>query len=161
MSRIAEIVRRFDGAVLVDLENGLGESDKANGYYRRSRRAWQQQYPLGTNPARVLNDIRAFYGGKTASWIGRNFRFGQELENPSSPESIAKSLEKAEKDHAAWLKSYRDRTSILPDGTTIGGWIKETIAGDVFWRKGRRYVVDVVVEIGAKKTDKVLAENKP
>ena len=91
---------------------------------------------------------------------GKNVVLSQDqpLENPSSPESIARSLEKADRDHTAWLKAYRDKTKALPEGTNIGGWVKETVAGDVFWRKGRRYVVDVVVEAGSKKTDEVLAK---
>ena len=85
MSRIAEVVRRFQGQIVLDLENGLGELDEGNELYRRSRNSWRQDYPLGTNPAQVLNDIRKFYGGKTAAWAMHNCRFAQKAPLTSVP----------------------------------------------------------------------------
>jgi len=73
-------------------------------------------------------------------------------EQESLGASIARSLAQAERDHAAHLRRFREAVAALPEGATIRGWRKVTIAGDVFWTKtlrGReRHVVDVLVEVG-------------
>jgi hypothetical protein len=82
-----------------------------------------------------------------------------DVENPSTPSSIIKSLNMAAKLHADHLKVWRNITSKFPDGTNIKGWEKVTIDGDIFWVKGgKKGVVDLVVEVGQKAIEKVLKE---
>lgn len=81
-------------------------------------------------------------------------------EHENLAESIARSLEQAQRDHAAHLRRFREAVAALPEGTTIRRWRKVTIAGDVFWTKtvrGReRHVVDVLVEVGQPAIEKAL-----
>ena len=72
---------------------------------------------------------------------------------------VAASLAKAERDTNDRKAKYRAETSLLPDGTRIGKWEKQTIAGDVFWINGKRQTIDVLVEAGQKATDEALAKN--
>ena len=73
-------------------------------------------------------------------------------------ETIAESLAKAARDTEDHRKAYRAATSKLLDGTEISGWEKTTVCGDVFWLKGRRFTLDIIVEAGAKKVDAALGQ---
>ena len=78
-------------------------------------------------------------------------RHNQKKHGARGAAGIARSLEQASISQA----EHRRRTQAVfdryPDGTTVEGWTKQTVAGDAFWIKGNRVVVDPTVEIGAKK----------
>jgi hypothetical protein len=61
-----EIIERFiksrDIYFVVDLQKGLGE--KSEDHYRNSPTYVSKEYDAGTKPRKILNDIRAFYGGE-------------------------------------------------------------------------------------------------
>jgi hypothetical protein len=76
-------------------------------------------------------------------------------ESPLLPEekhqSIAESgaaAEKSVREHDIKMKSLADT---FPDGTKVGGWTKITVAGDVFWQKGKKTVTWLHKEIGSQK----------
>lgn len=55
-------------------------------------------------------------------------------------EKIAASLTKAAKDTAARKARITAILSRHPDGFRAGQWTKITLAGDVFWTKGSRFL---------------------
>ena len=82
-------------------------------------------------------------------------------------EGIAKSLEEAWANTEERLQRYREVTAELPDGTNVAGWVKTTIAGDVFWikpassRKRERQTFDLLEEVGQVAVDRALAGEEP
>lgn len=69
VSSITKMAGRHNGELVVDLEDGLGEYSESDGYYRQARRRWSQQYPAGTSPQRIVNDIKKFFGGGTPNTL--------------------------------------------------------------------------------------------
>lgn len=62
--RIEELAARADGEMILDLEDGLGEWDSGNEFYRSAPRKTSLEYPSGTNPRRIAGDIRRFFAGE-------------------------------------------------------------------------------------------------
>jgi len=69
LSAITRMAERHDGEIVVDLEDGLGEWSEGNEYYRTPARRWSQEYPAGTKPRRIVNDIKKFFGGDTPNTL--------------------------------------------------------------------------------------------
>lgn len=65
LSAITKMARRKFGEIVLDLEDGLGEWRETDKYYTNPRRRWSQEYPEGTKPQRIINDIKKFFGGDT------------------------------------------------------------------------------------------------
>ena len=82
-------------------------------------------------------------------------------------EGIAKSLEEAWASTEERRRRYREAAAELPDGTDIAGWVKTTIAGDVFWikpasgRRRERQTFDLLEEAGHAAVDRALAGEAP
>jgi len=72
----------------------------------------------------------------------------------SEPESIAASLDQATQETIEHARRCVAIMNQLPEGTTIHSgrktWTKTTVAGDIFWTDGKRWVSNVVMEVGAK-----------
>jgi hypothetical protein len=53
-------------------------------------------------------------------------------------------------DTAARKKHIADLLSHHPDGYKTGKWVKETIAGDIFWTNGKKYITSgqLLEEVG-------------
>jgi hypothetical protein len=62
--KIDEMVRLHHGKIIVDLENGLGEYSKSNGYYFGPKKTFSHEYSRGTSLAEIKNDIEGFFSGK-------------------------------------------------------------------------------------------------
>lgn len=65
---IAEIVDDLYGEVYLELGDGLSEFDKERGQYKGgngSNRPWSGNYPEGTTPERIINDIKKYFRGGT------------------------------------------------------------------------------------------------
>jgi len=69
LSAITRMAQRKFGEIVLDLEDGLGEWRETDGYYINPRRRWSQQYPEGTKPQRIINDIKKFFGGDTPNTL--------------------------------------------------------------------------------------------
>ena len=81
---------------------------------------------------------------------------GDELANLSSADSIAKSFAYAAKYTADRTAYFQKLTSQLPEGTNIAGWTKQTLVGDVFWNKGKRWETHLLREVGLPKLQAAL-----
>lgn len=86
---------------------------------------------------------------------------GLELE---SVESVAESLNKAEKTTSDRDTLYREAAAKLPEGAFIGKWRKQTIGGDVFWvkRKNKKQsftISNILPEVGRKAINDALIAN--
>ena len=71
-------------------------------------------------------------------------------------ESIVETFARVGQEHGARKEDFRRRFAGFPDGTTIGGWTKLTVAGDIFWRKGKRVTSYLLEEIGTEVAYKAL-----
>jgi DNA topoisomerase IB len=73
-------------------------------------------------------------------------------DNPSDPENIAASLRVAGEAHAARQKRIEGKLAALPEGHKIGKWSKQTIAGDVFWTNGKKFLAgrQLLEEVGSE-----------
>lgn len=104
--KIRVLAARTNGALNVELEDGLGEYSAENNYYRRPERTFDQEYPEGTPTSRILSDINRFYAGKEPVPI----RGIQE------PEAAYGSTEKADtatlSTGKAVERAYRKRTGV-------------------------------------------------
>ena len=69
LSAITRMAQRKFGEIVLDLEDGLGEWRETDEYYSNPRRRWSQQYPEGTKPQRIVNDIKRFFGGDTPNTL--------------------------------------------------------------------------------------------
>lgn len=69
LSAITKMANRKIGEIVLDLEDGLGEFRESDGYYANPRRRWSQQYPEGTKPQRIVNDIKKFFSGDTPNTL--------------------------------------------------------------------------------------------
>jgi hypothetical protein len=74
LSVISSMAQRHNGELVVDLEDGLGEWSQGNEYYRPAMRRWSQQYPEGTKPQRIINDIKKFFDGDTPNTLFQDQR---------------------------------------------------------------------------------------
>ena len=63
-SLLRKIADSHNGYLIVELEDGLGSFNKRDNYYSRSERTFYREYPKGTKPARIINDIKIFYSGQ-------------------------------------------------------------------------------------------------
>jgi len=69
LSQIRSFAGSRHGEIFLDLNDGLGEWDSNYDFYRSSARKWSAVYPKGTNPQRILNDIKKFFGGGTPNTL--------------------------------------------------------------------------------------------
>jgi len=69
MSAISKMAERKNGEIVVDLADGLGEWSEGNEYYSTPSRRWSQEYPKGTSPRRIANDIKKFFSGDTPNTL--------------------------------------------------------------------------------------------
>lgn len=60
LKMIERIARDRDGEVVIDFSHGLGKYSEDNGYY--SRGIEPKEFPEGTTPRRILNEVRGYYG---------------------------------------------------------------------------------------------------
>jgi len=76
---LMQFIRQYRGKVTVDMDAGLGEYNESDDSFYRSPRFIAKQYPLGTNPSIVINDIRSFYSSPTqaALWVRSICKFAQ------------------------------------------------------------------------------------
>lgn len=85
--------------------------------------------------------------------------FDDDFDNLSSGDSIAASLSQAAKATDQHNQRQLAIMNQLPDGTTIKSgrkiWTKITLAGDVFWTDGKKYVANVVMEVGSEAASEV------
>jgi len=70
--------------------------------------------------------------------------------SPAQAATIQESFARAEEETQRHLSAFRELLIRVPNGTVIAGWKKATIAGDVFWEKGNKSVVNLVGEVGGK-----------
>ena len=61
-SIIERMAVNMNGAINVDLENGLGKYNAQDGRYESPAESFRMQYETGTSPRKILNDIRGFFG---------------------------------------------------------------------------------------------------
>jgi hypothetical protein len=66
-ARLREITGHSQGAMTLDLHDGLGDFDDQAFVYNDSPRRWSGQYPKGTRFERIQHDIDTFYRGKEPS----------------------------------------------------------------------------------------------
>ena len=87
IGQIYKMIQANDGYVAVDLQQGLG--DLAGDYYRDAASKFSQEYPAGTKPQKIVNDIRNFFRqnpaesgfrmtGKQADYIQQGLREASE-----------------------------------------------------------------------------------
>lgn len=70
---IARMVQSRRGEVVLDLEDGLGQWSESYGFYNNPQRRESHMYNVGTNPAKVLNDIRKFFSKPAFSLRATDF----------------------------------------------------------------------------------------
>ncbi len=76
LRRIAEMAKIHQGAISLTLRNGANWDEARE--ISVGGKKWDNVYNIGTNPARILNDIRQFYSQKMAEalkWVRQNCRF--------------------------------------------------------------------------------------
>ena len=64
VSKLFELLLESEGDVSLDLQNGLGEFSKSNGFYFDPSRKWSNEYERGTDPDIILEDISTFFQGR-------------------------------------------------------------------------------------------------
>lgn len=62
LNKIRAIASKHNGALVIDLQEGLGKY--YDGYYGKPERAFYNQYPEGTRTEKIINDINRFYSGE-------------------------------------------------------------------------------------------------
>ena len=72
---LAGFIRKNDGEVIIDLEDGIGEYDAANEMYRQPKRRFSREYPQGTKHQRVFKDIGDFFSGNEPAELSQMGQF--------------------------------------------------------------------------------------
>jgi DNA topoisomerase IB len=82
--------------------------------------------------------------------------------DPSSPKRILESLHEAGKAHVARQARIEGKLATLPEGHKIGKWSKQTVAGDVFWTNGKKYLSgrQLLEEVGSEGIAKHIGEEE-
>lgn len=128
--RVREIARLHRGNVTIDMKDGLGEKDDRDDYYHIPEKSERIEFPLGTNPATIINRIDQFFSmhpvesgsanGHLLKWAQRQqfmLPFYDPNEYTANPVEIQPDLEDFTpegEDLDEWVTGFYHVTSNLP-----------------------------------------------
>jgi len=83
-SSLRQAIEEANGEVVLDLEDGLGEESISGTFYAPADRVFRQEYPEGTRPELILNNIDQFFAGEEPI-VPTTVRFAAPTEEVDEP----------------------------------------------------------------------------